>query len=127
MIQQHHFDVMAGNTLTIDLQLQDDAGLPVTDLVGAVAEMQIRKTVLSPDTVFTSSVLEAEVTPTDGDANDPSPSLVQFSIDEAKTALFLTGNETKKTYVYGCRLTYSDGHVSTLLVGRLTVIKGVVQ
>lgn len=125
-IQQHHFDLVAGNTLTIDLELLDDQGLPVTDLVGATVALQIRKTILT-DPIFTSDEHEAIVTPTDGVADTPSPSLLQFSVDGAKTALFLTGNDTKKTFVYGCRLTYSDGHVTTVLTGRLNVIKGVVQ
>ena len=126
-IPQHHFDLISGNTLTIDLALLDDRGLPVTDLVGATAEMQIRKSVLATETVFTSTESEALVTPTDGDVNSPSDSMVQFTISEAKTAALLAAGETKKTYIYGCRITYSDGFVSTILTGKLNIMKGVVQ
>jgi hypothetical protein len=127
VIQQYHFDHIVGNTLSIDLSLLDDKGEPVTDLVGATVELQIRNSVLSVDTLFTSDASEGVVIPTDGDVLDPTPSLLQFSIDQSKTALFLTGNETKKTFVYGCRLTYSDGFVTTVLTGRIQFIKGVVR
>jgi len=111
-----NLDVVAGDTLTVDLELLDEDGLPVTDLVGASALMEIRENVL--DATLDASAV-ASINTTDA--------LVQFTIPGAVTSTWLGATDIKKVFRYGCRITYSDATIRTILGGKIMVNRGVVE
>lgn len=115
-MHQEDFEVVAGDDLPLDLTLLDANEEPVTDLVGATGEMQIRRTIKDPTLILTTA---AVIT--------PATATVQFTLSDVETKALLGTTCGKEVYVYGCKITYSDGNIFTLMTGRLTVINGVVR
>ena len=111
-----NLEVVAGDTLTVDLELLDEDSLPVTDLVGASAVMEIRENVLD---VTLDASATAVINTTDA--------LVQFTIPGSVTETWLGATDIKKVFRYGCRITYSDNTIRTILGGKIMVNRGVVE
>lgn len=114
--QRENLQVIAGDTLTLDLQLLDGNKDPVTDLVGAHAVMEIRENVL--DVTLDASSLAVITTET---------AMVQFTITDEATDSLLIASDVRKIFEYGCRVIYSDGSAQTILVGSLVVVRGIVE
>lgn len=114
-VDRENLSVIGGDTLTLDLTLLDINQDPVTDLVGAVAVMEVRQNVL--DTELAASGI-AQI--------DTDLATVQFTLTDEVTDTLLAPTEIKKLFQYGCKLIYSDGSELTILTGNLAVIRGVV-
>lgn len=112
----NNLEIIAGDDLTLDLELRDSNNVLVADLVGAVAVMQVREDIFDSTLDAISTGI---VTPANG--------TIQFTIPKEDTLLLLPVKESKKHYQYGCRVTYSDSTAITILQGKLTVIRGVVE
>jgi hypothetical protein len=115
MAQVELLEVVAGTTLTADLELLDRDMNPVTDLVGAVGYMQVR------DECGGDLIIEEQAVIT------PEAGTVQFRILASATPALLPVGKLRKFYKYGCRIEYSDGSVVPVMTGRLLVTCGVVS
>lgn len=115
MAQVELLKVIAGNTLTLDLQVLDRNKEPVTDLVGATGVFQIREECGSE--LVIQSIAEI----------DPPTASVQITVPKEQTTPLLPDGVIRKFYKYGTRIEYSDGSTRTILMGRLMVTCGVVE
>jgi len=115
MAQIELLKVIAGNTLTLDLQVLDRNKEPVTDLVGATGVFQIREECRSDLVIESTAYI------------DPATASVQITVPKEETAPLLPTGDMRKFYKYGARIEYSDGSTRTILMGRLMVTCGVVE
>lgn len=108
--------ITAGDDFILDFLVLDENNDPVADLLGATAELSIKARMLdSEETYSTSAVIS------------PSTGAIQFTVPDTVTETFLADGDMKQTYVYGTKITYSDGIEESPVSGRLMVFRGVVN
>lgn len=110
------FDIKNNEDWLLDFQLLDEDKLPVTDLIGATAVLQIKGKLADANPLIS----------VDGYINSGNAT-AQFTVSDSQVSSLLTDGDMRRSLVYGVRISYVDGIDEVPLQGRLRITRGVVQ
>ncbi len=109
------FEIKNNEDWVLDIQLLDENKLPVTDLIGATAVLQIKGKLADASPLIAVN----------GYINSGNAT-AQFTVNDTQIGSLLADGDMRRSLVYGVRISYVDGIDEAPLQGRLKITRGVI-